>query len=69
MMRNMRSESTLQAFAEAPVGVLGFTARDLTPRAVAVTPYVIAGEPTPLPSGLVIDGDEISISVDVPDRP
>ena len=46
MMRNMRSESTLKALAEAPVGVLGFTAKDLTPRAIAVTPYVIAGEPT-----------------------
>ena len=41
----MRSESTLDALRAAPVGVLGFTAKDLTPRAVAITPYVIAGEP------------------------
>ncbi|MCP3934550.1 MAG: hypothetical protein GY708_04165 [Actinomycetia bacterium] len=36
----------LSLIDDAVVGVLGFTARDLTPRAVAVTPYVIDGKPT-----------------------
>ncbi len=46
MMRNMCSESELEAIRIAPVGVLGFTAKDLTPRATAVTPYVVDGTPT-----------------------
>ena len=37
---------SLDAIAAAPVGVLGLTAKDLTPRAVAVTPYVIDGRVT-----------------------
>lgn len=35
----------LEAIDRAPVGVLGLTAKDLTPRAIAVTPYVIEDEP------------------------
>jgi hypothetical protein len=35
----------IDAIDRASVGVLGLTAEDLTPRAIAVTPYVIGGEP------------------------
>ena len=45
-MRHVRSASEMSSVESAPVGVLGFTAKDLTPRAVAVTPYVIDGRPT-----------------------
>ena len=42
----MCSASTLAAVADAPTGVLGFTAKNHSPRAVAVTPYVVDGKPT-----------------------
>ena len=41
----------LDEFERAAVGVLGFTAKDLSPRAVAVTPYVIE-LPAEAPDGL-----------------
>ena len=45
-MRNVRSESAIAALDRADVGVLAFTAKDNTPRACAVTPYVVDGVPT-----------------------
>lgn len=45
-MHNMCSVKTLEAVDRAEVGVLAFTAKDGSPRAVAVTPYVVDGAAT-----------------------
>lgn len=49
-MHNMRfakaSPDALNALDGAVTGVLGFTAKDGTPRSVAITPYVVGGHPT-----------------------
>lgn len=44
-IQNMCSAKLPSSFATASVAVLGFTAKDGTPRAVAVTPYVVNGRP------------------------
>ncbi|MEO1055323.1 MAG: hypothetical protein AAFY28_00260 [Actinomycetota bacterium] len=45
-MRNVRCVNELAGIDAATVGVLGFTAKDHTPRAIAVTPYVVEGTAT-----------------------